>query len=567
MPTRFLPQRIHAASACALLDVAATRRLEAAAAAQLPAHTLMQRAGLAVARLALALAPHARTIWVACGPGNNGGDGLEAALHLHRWLHTAGVRIVLTWLAEPATHATPSASSTDPFPDMCTDAPANIPADAWASWQRVRQAGLVLSQQPPQELCEQDLCIDALLGLGSARPPSGTMAQWLHHMHRSPATILAVDLPTGLDADSGRYDPGVAAPSHIGPDILPGHPGRRHTLTLLCAKPGLFTAQGRDACGTLWLDTLGLDLPTELHPSKGKDCAATVPTAWLNPAPVSGVRAHDSHKGSFGDVAVIGGESQPLLGSHMAGAALLAASAALHAAAGRVYLCPLGEAVTGAALLALEPELMLRDPHTLSLAALVTVCGCGGGKTVAGVLPRVLRDASRLVLDADALNAIARSPALQHALRQRQQRTDFATVLTPHPLEAARLLQGLAPSGAPGGDGAPAVTVADVQRHRLHAAQKLADGLGTVVVLKGSGSIIAAPGRVPRINPTGNARLAVPGSGDVLAGLLGARLAQGLDAFTAASVAVWQHGHVADLWRDTAPTLTALELARTLPMG
>ena len=125
-----------------LHDTAATRRIELAGAAHLPAHTLMQRAGLAVARLARALAPHARTIWIACGPGNNGGDGLEAAMHLHQ----QGLPVVVTWLG----------------------APESAPADALRSWQRAQQAGVQFTQEAPSGLGPHDLCIDALLGIGLA---------------------------------------------------------------------------------------------------------------------------------------------------------------------------------------------------------------------------------------------------------------------------------------------------------------------------------------------------------------------------------------------------------------
>ena len=139
-------QRITADQPHALFDSAATRRIEAAAAAALPPHTLMQRAGRATARLALALAPHARRIWIACGGGNNGGDGLEAAMLLHR----AGHPVVVTWLGTPGT----------------------LPADARQSWQRARNAGVPFADAPPP-LGPQDLCVDALLGIGltaQARP-------------------------------------------------------------------------------------------------------------------------------------------------------------------------------------------------------------------------------------------------------------------------------------------------------------------------------------------------------------------------------------------------------------
>ena len=462
-----------------LFDVATTREIEREAAAALPPHSLMQRAGLAVARLALAVAPHARTIWVACGPGNNGGDGLEAAAHLNSW----GKHVVLTLAGDPA----------------------RLPADAAMSWRKCRQSGLSPSPRPPREW---DLCIDALLGIGGARALEGELAALVQAINAGPGPVLAVDQPSGLSSDTGTGDSVRAA----------------HTLSLLTLKPGLFTGLGRDRCGRVWFDDLGVSLDEQRA------------TALLSgPRPAS-VRPHASHKGSYGDVAVVGGAAG------MTGAAVLAASAALHAGAGRVYLCPLAPAID--ALVAAQPELMVRDIETLPLEPMAVACGCGGGEAVADVLPRVLDQARSLVLDADALNAIAAQPLLAQALRQRTR----PTVLTPHPLEAARLLGS---------------TAAQVQADRLRAATTLAERFCCVVVLKGSGSVIAAPSKKPHLNPTGNARLATAGTGDVLAGLIAALLAAGVDAFEAATAAAYRHGLAADRW-PAGRTLTAGTLAKTL---
>lgn len=477
---RILPGPDHA-----LHTAAATRRLEAAAAAQLPAHTLMQRAGLATARLALALAPHAQTLWIACGPGNNGGDGLEAALHLLRWGKTPRV----TWLGQPG----------------------HVPADALASHARALSAGVQFVDAPPAEC---DLCIDALLGTGASRPAQGRLADWIARIHDLAVPVLAVDLPSGLNADTG----GTA-----GPCVRASH-----TLSLLTLKPGLYTAQGRDHCGTVWLDTLGVD------------ASDAPPQARLNAAPSPWERRHASHKGSHGDVAVIGGAPG------MGGAALLAARAALHHGAGRVYVALLQGDTAG--LDTGQPELMLRHSAALQPAGLTVVAGCGGGSAIAAELPRLLSTAPRLVLDADALNAIAADTQLQALLRARSGR-GHATVLTPHPLEAARLL---------------ASTASQVQEDRLAAALELTGRTGACVVLKGSGSIVVAPGQVPTINPTGNARLATAGTGDVLAGLIGARLARGETALQAARAAVWLHGMAADQW-PTGSALTAGALLQAVP--
>jgi hydroxyethylthiazole kinase-like uncharacterized protein yjeF len=483
-------QRITPDTVADLFDRASTRRIEQRAAQALPAHALMQRAGLAAARLATAIAPHARTIWIACGPGNNGGDGFEAAARLRQ----RGFAPVVTFEGEEA----------------------RLPPDAQASLRRAREAGVDIAVAPPPA---HDLAIDALLGIGSTRPPEGRMADWLQRMHAATAPTLSIDVPSGLDADTGMLHraAGQAADSAASP---------RHCLSLLTLKPGLFTAQGRDACGSIWFDDLGCGSPDER------------PAARLAGAPVIHPRLHASHKGSQGDVAVIGGAPG------MAGAALLAAAAALHGGAGRVYLGLLD--AKAAPVAALQPELMLREAAVLDLSAMAAVCGCGGGTAVRDLLPRVLATAAALVLDADALNALAADRNLQVQLSHRRRR-GHPTVLTPHPLEAARLLE---------------CSVGDVQRDRFAAGRELASRFGVVMVLKGSGTVIAEDGAVPVVNPTGNARLATAGTGDVLAGMIGAALASGRPAFEAACASVWRHGQVADTWPAGAPALTAGALAR-----
>lgn len=462
-----------------LFDVAAARALEQAAASCLPPHTLMERAGLAVARLALALAPHARAVWIACGPGNNGGDGIEAAMHLRQW----GKNPVVTWLGDEA----------------------RAPADALASLQRARQANVAFSGEIPGQW---DLAIDALLGLGSTRPLEGAMAGWAEAMGAAAAPVLAVDLPSGLDANTGAGHAVTAT----------------HTLSLLSLKPGLFTAAGRDASGQVWFDDLGAG-----DPAQG-------PSAWLAGPPAPSVRLHASHKGSYGDVAVIGGAAG------MTGAVLLAASAALHAGAGRVFAALLdGGALT---VDTSQPELMFRPWDSLDLTRMAVACGCGGGDAIRAVLPKVLSTAGALVLDADALNAISTDTQLQSLLQARSRR-QRPTVLTPHPLEAARLL---------------GCSAQQVQRDRLLASRELVQRFDCVVVLKGSGSVIAAPGLPPTINSTGNDRLATAGTGDVLAGMIAARLAAGISAFDAAAGAVYAHGLAADDWPRSMP-LTASALA------
>lgn len=472
-PSRSLP----------LFGVQRTRELERHAAAALPPHTLMRRAGLAVARLALAVAPHAQRIWIAAGPGNNGGDGLEAAVHLL----AAGKQVHVT----------------------LAGLPERLPADARDAFDRARAAGVRMATEVPNELAAHDLAVDALLGIGASRAPDPALAPLIGRLNALGCPVLAIDLPSGLHAGTGQP---------LGEACVRAH----HCLTLLTVKPGLFTAAGRDHAGTVWFDELGVASPSG------------PPDAWLTGADsiAAAPRRHAQHKGSFGDVAIVGGAPG------MTGAALLASRAALAAGAGRTYVSLLDpHRMTHDPL---RPELMFRDDWWKSAEATLlqatVVCGCGGGEAVREVLPRLLSAAGRLVLDADALNAIAVDAKLQTLLRARAAR-GRATVMTPHPLEAARLT---------------AFDTAKVQADRLGAAQSLADDFGATVLLKGSGTVVAAPEAVPRINPTGSAALATAGTGDVLAGWLGGLWAQqpaGSDSdggLQAACAAAFLHGSAAD---------------------
>jgi len=502
-PVAVLPSR----QAWPLHDSAASRRLEALGLAARPPHALMALAGLMTARLTQALAAPEALIWVAAGPGNNGGDGLVAARHLQQW----GRRVSVCWLGRPQ----------------------NLPDDAADALAQAQAAGVAISGALPDRLPDRSMSqplftIDALLGLGAHRAPQGEVAAAIALLCNSPSPCLAVDLPSGLAADSGALlgDAAVRA---------------SHTLSLLTLKPGLFTASGRDHAGRVWLHDLGCDLGAE--PA----------SAWLSAPPQPAERGHSQHKGSFGDVIVLGGAPG------MGGAALLAARAALAAGAGRVLVARLdGQALS---VDALRPELMPRHPAQVLrpdvLAKATVVCGCGGGKAVAALLPVVLRHAGRLVLDADGLNAVAGTPALAALLQGRADRGQ-ATVLTPHPLEAARLL---------------AISSAQVQADRLHHAAALALATRATVVLKGSGSVVASPGARAAINPTGNGRLATAGSGDVLAGWLGGRwsaAAAGANAHAVACDAVWLHGAAAEQGDARLP-LRASDLieamAAALPPG
>jgi hydroxyethylthiazole kinase-like uncharacterized protein yjeF len=512
-------------------DTAASRALEQAALSQRPAHQLIEQAGAAVARLALALVPHGRHAVVLAGPGNNGGDALIAA----RCLAARGWTLQIYRIGS----APPEGS------------------DAAHALQSALDAGLTVHAGPPPATPSTpiDLWIDGLLGLGAHRPPEGDIATAIRIANAHPAPTLSIDLPSGLHAETGQA---------CGDDTIRAD----HTLTLLTIKPGLLTGEGRAYAGRLWFDDLGVAAAeanatasasstiSTKAPTAARTRLATDPnhraapsadgSAGHSPASVaarptarfigldtlthwhrSHPRGTTSHKGRQGDVVVLGGAPG------MRGAAWLAATAALTAGAGRVYAAlPEDDGQPWPA----RPELMhwpkdrWHEPHAWREP--VVVAGCGGGTALLPWLDAVLHDARHLVLDADGLNLVAQDEGLSRRLAARRSH-GLQTVLTPHPLEASRLL-GL--SG-----------VAAVQADRLASARALADKFDCTVVLKGSGSVIASPGHLPDINSTGSAALATAGTGDVLAGWTGGLWAQARDAdpHEVARTAVLWHGAAA----------------------
>ena len=421
-----------------------------------------------------------------------------------------------------------------------------MPADARAAWDAAHEAGVQWTEHMPADMGPQDLCIDALLGIGlrqpdAANPHTGTnerLLTLLRSLQSGASPVLCADIASGLDADTGQYLPGFA------PLNTPA--SARHTLALLTLQPGLFTASGRDACGQVWWD----DLDTGL--ANGEPPLTPPPCARLFSPGANAPRPHASHKGSYGDVAILGGEGLGQRGISMTGAAWLAALAALHGGAGRVMLALLDASAGSGQATAPWPEIMLRNPEAQDWRATTVACGCGGGVAVRAWLPLILDQAPRLVLDADALNAIAEDESLASLLKGRRQR-DLHTVLTPHPLEAARLLQ---------------TNTAQVQAQRLNAARQLVQRFDCTVLLKGSGTVIAGPQDKSDathcwINPTGNARLSTGGTGDVLAGLIAALWTQGLEPTQAAALEAWRHGFAADHWPAHIP-FSASALAQRL---
>lgn len=459
----------------ALFCVAEIRQAEQAAARELPAGILMRRAGQAAARLAIELASAGRPVLVLAGPGNNGGDALEVAANLAQ----AGLDVTIVHLAGAADAAAETAQALKRARASTADFADQIPPDTHWS-----------------------LVVDGLFGIGLARAIEGAARDLVDAVNALDCNVLSLDVPSGLDADTGA----VIGPGGVA--IV-----ATHTITFIGDKPGLHTFAGRDHAGNVSVARLGID-------------EALLPGAsvHLNDASLFGFafepRMHDSHKGSFGDVTVIGGAHG------MAGAPILAARAALYAGAGRVFVASVDHGPTYDNV---QPELMFRDAHSHGLAGSTVVAGPGMGSsdTARHLLGNALDGAHPLVLDADALNLVAAHQDLQERLAARS----AASILTPHPLEAARLL---------------GVTAAVVQADRLAAARELAARFDACVVLKGSGTVIAMPDGEAAINPTGNPGLTSAGTGDVLAGLCGSLLAQGWPMRDAALASVWMHGEAAD---------------------
>ena len=453
------------------------RALERSAAERAGAMPLMQLAGLAAAEYARELlGEYGRNVLVLAGPGNNGGDAFEVATHLKRWFY----RVELVFAGDEH----------------------QLSEDALAALRRWRECGGNTYAAPPAAL-RPHLVVDGLFGIGLTRPLEGGYAELIAGINRLPGPKLALDIASGINADTGA--------------IMGTALRATHTITFIALKPGLLTLDGPDHCGEIRVADLGLDVAAILQ-NKGATTAAALLRQALPPRP------RNFHKGNAGSVGVIGGAGG------MVGAAVLAGRAALKLGAGKVFLGLLTDHPPYIDYK--QPELMLRTPRELLEPGMITAFAAGPGmgtvKSAEQLLREVLDASVPLVLDADALNLIAASKTLQARLPKRA----AACVLTPHPAEAARLL---------------GCTTAAVQADRVQAAIELALRFRAVAVLKGNGSIIANPDASWLINTSGNPGMASAGMGDVLTGMIASLLAQGADARAAAAAAVWLHGAAADM--------------------
>lgn len=455
----------------------------------IPGALLMECAGRVVAEAVREVAAPGAPVTVLCGGGNNGGDGFVAARHLH--LLGVPVRVA------------------------CLSDPQRLRGDAADNWRRARAVGVPVAPER-WRLDPGSVVVDALLGTGLDRDVEGTAASWIRRLNqaRPGCRVVAVDLPSGLHADTGAVL-GVAVEADV-------------TVTLGLPKLGLALEPGRSLAGRVRVGRIGIADEAPGVVPEGELWTAAAAAARLPERP------RDGHKGSFGHVLVVAGSEGK------SGAAALAALGASRAGAGLVTIaCPRGlnailegkctEAMTApvdeapGGTLSGAAEKSIRD---LAETRDAVVLGPGLGRADE-TLELVRRLAARvprpLVLDADGLIAFAEDPSLLASRRA-------PTIVTPHPGEAAALLGGSA---------------AEINRDRAGAARRLAEQTGAVVVLKGAATVTADRERLA-VNPTGGPLLATGGTGDVLSGMVGGLLAQGLEPFEAAALGVWIHGAAGD---------------------
>ncbi|AMN46348.1 ADP-dependent NAD(P)H-hydrate dehydratase [Steroidobacter denitrificans] len=471
-----LPIAIHTAAQVRALDRHAIDDLG------IPSYVLMTRAGEAGLALLRRSWPDALRILVLCGPGNNGGDGYVLA----RAARMRGMEVSLIALSEPR----------------------RLGGDARRAYEDFIAAGGAVLAWDPQHLAGCEVIVDAIFGTGLMRPVEGDVAAAIHRVNASGLPVLALDIPSGLHADTG--------------EVLGGAIMARCSLSFIGLKLGFYLGAGPDHAGVVHFDALGL-------PETARTCvdaaAHRVERSLL--ARVLPRRTRLAHKMQQGSVLVIGG------GPGMAGAARMTGEAALRVGAGLVSVATHPQNVT--ALVAARPELICRgveqaaDLEALIQRADVLALGPGLGQDdwARALAAVALASGLPMVIDADGLNLLAHGST--HCSTHRSSDTPAPEttrpaipgqpapprgagwILTPHPGEAGRLL---------------GCSTAQVQADRLEAAQAIAERYVATVVLKGAGSLIAAPGRLPSICDRGNPGMASAGMGDVLTGVIAGIAAQ-----------------------------------------
>lgn len=494
-----------------------------AAAMGLPSTVLMENAGLAVARETKKLLGSVlgRRIVVLVGPGNNGGDGLVAARHLLDW----GAEVHLC------------------MPKVRSDPDANLRLVKIRGIQAIDRASEGVSGLNGV-LGLADAVIDAFFGTGKARPLEGLFREVLLKVQeakaRTPALlVIAVDVPSGMDADSGAIDEGC--------------PVADATITLGYPKTGLVAFPGAARTGRLIVADIGI--PPELAEEVSVEVITEAKARELLPR-----RPLDAHKGTFGRVLVVGGSANYI------GAACLACEGAIRAGAGLVTLAtprslhPIVAGKLTEVIYELLPEAetgavsgeAAETVAQLSLKCDVLLLGCGLGQSEAAgwfmkYLLSSLKDPPPLVVDADGLNLVSRGTDWW-------QKLPADAVLTPHPREMSRL------SG---------LSVEEIQSDRINVAKKTAAKWGKVVALKGAYTVVADPRGMAYVSPWANPGLASAGTGDVLAGVIAGLVAQGVRPAEAAVLGVYLHGKAAEVVRQRSGDMgmAASDLLLNLPIA
>ncbi|WP_238183327.1 NAD(P)H-hydrate dehydratase [Methylobacterium trifolii] len=487
-----------------LLTVEAMARVDAAAiAGGVPGLALMQAAGSAVARRALALLPPGGRVLILCGPGNNGGDGFVAA----RLLAEAGHPVTVVLLGKRA--------------GLSGD--AGLAADAWT--------GPVAEGAPP-DLPDCDLIVDALFGAGLSRDLSGEARTLVERVNASGVPVLAVDIPSGVDGDTGAVR-GVAVQA-------------RETVTFVACKPGHLLQPGHGFCGRLHLSDIGTGAA-----ALDAGLAACEPPLFRNGPELWGAGfprlTGASHKYTRGHALVLSGPAT------RTGAARLAARGALRVGAGLVTIAsPEAALAENAAHLTAIMLQACDNPDDLDdlltderLNVVLAGPGLGTGSATRDLVAVAASAGRGLVLDADALTSFKGQARL---LAAHIADGGAAAVLTPHAGEFARLFAG--------------TEAAEEGIGKVEQARRAAALAGAVIVLKGADTVIADPDGRAAINTHGTPYLGTAGSGDVLGGLVAGLIAQGMPPFEAAAAGVWLHG---DAGLRHGPGLIAEDIPETMP--
>ncbi|KPJ95918.1 MAG: carbohydrate kinase [Gammaproteobacteria bacterium SG8_11] len=469
-----LPKNLYRAEQVRELDRIAIEELG------IPGMKLMERAGSAAFNAIISHCPRAKRIAVVCGTGNNGGDGFVIA----RMADAAGFRVMVYLLGDPA----------------------KLKGDALMAYDRLEGSHVTRFQYDAHSFEMFDVVVDAMLGTGLQGDVKDQWLEAIENINRAKAqgtSVLAVDIPSGLHADTGRVL-GAAVQADM-------------TVTFIGMKQGLLTASGPDYCGRIVFNDL--QVPSEAYVSITPAAERLVADDFVQ---VFGKRAPSTHKSECGHVLVVGGN----LG--MTGAVRMAAEAAARSGAGLVSVATRPE---HALLVNVnQPELMCHgisqksELMPLLDKADVVALGPGLGQDdwAQMLFDAVMHSSVPLILDADGLNLLAKQP---------RERANW--VLTPHPGEAARLLNG---------------SVHDVQSDRFYAAEQICQRYGAICVLKGCGTLVCGSGEVDmHVCDAGNPGMASGGMGDVLTGIIAALAAQYHDLSTAAAAGVYVHAAAGDL--------------------